>query len=101
VAFLTSAKAITALAAVGTAVTVILALASCASVSKTYDAKGREAYSLDCTGWGRSWATCQEKADELCGPRGYTVSAQASGPVFVGGTLTSKRMMTVTCGPEK
>ncbi len=84
-----------------TVVALMLALAGCASVSKTYDAQGREAYALDCTGWGRSWATCQEKADELCGPRGYTVSAQASGPVFVGGTLTSNRKMTVTCGPEK
>jgi hypothetical protein len=101
VAFLTSVKGITVLIAMGTAVTVMLVLAGCASVSKTYDAQGREAYALDCTGWGRSWTTCQEKAEELCGPRGYTVSAQASGPVFVGGTLTSNRKMTVTCGPEK
>jgi hypothetical protein len=100
VAFFTPAKAITALTAVGT-VTVMLALAGCASVSKTYDAQGREAYALDCTGWGRSWVTCQDKAVELCGPRGYTVSDLGSGPVFVAGTLTSNRKMTVTCGPEK
>ncbi len=84
-----------------TAALLLLALGGCASVSKTYDEQGREAYALDCTGWGRSWTTCQEKATELCGPHGYTVSAQASGLVFVGGTLTSRRMMTVTCGPDK
>jgi len=93
VAFLTSAKTITA-------VTVMLALAGCASVSKTYDAQGREAYALDCTGWGRSWVTCKDKAVELCGSRGHTVSDQESGLVFVWGTLVSKRKMTVTCGAE-
>jgi hypothetical protein len=96
-AFLTPATAITAL----TAVAVMLALVGCASVSTTYDAQGREAYALDCTGWGRSWVTCRDKAVELCGPRGYTASEQESGPVFVGGTLVSNRKMTVTCGPEK
>lgn len=100
VAFLTSAKTITALTRVGTAVTLMLALAGCASVSKTYDAQGREAYALDCTGWGRSWVTCKDKALELCGPRGYTGSEMESGLVFVGGTLVSKRKMTVTCRPE-
>jgi hypothetical protein len=94
---LTPATAITAL----TAVTVMLALGGCASVSTTYDAQGREAYALDCTGWGRSWVTCRDKAVELCGRRGYTVSEQESGPVFVGGTMVSNRKMTVTCGPEK
>lgn len=94
---MTPATAITAL----TAVTVMLALGGCASVSTTYDAQGREAYALDCTGWGRSWVTCRDKAVELCGRRGYTVSEQESGPVFVGGTMVSNRKMTVTCGPEK
>ena len=84
-----------------TALTVTLALAGCASVSTTYDAQGREVYALDCTGWGRSWVTCRDKAIELCGTRGYTVSELESGPVFVLGTLVSNRKMTVTCGPEK
>jgi hypothetical protein len=78
-------------------VVIALAVGGCASTSKTYDAQGREAYTLNCSGWARSWAMCQEKAGNLCGSRGYTVTAQSEEPLFAGGILTSSRTMMVTC----
>jgi hypothetical protein len=35
-------------------VALVLTFDRCASTSKTYDAQGREAYTLNCSGWARS-----------------------------------------------
>ena len=81
-------------------VMIVLTCGGCAGSSKTYDAQGREAHTLNCSGWARSWAMCREKAGNLCGPRGYTVTAQSEEPLFAGGILTSSRTMMVTCGGQ-
>ena len=83
-----------------TVAALVLALGGCASASQTYDAQGREAYTVNCSGWARSWAMCREEAGQACGARGYTVAAESSEPVFIGGGLTSTRTMMVTCGGQ-
>lgn len=50
-------------------------LQACATASKTYGPDGREAYSLNCSGTARSWGMCLEKAGDICGNRGYTITS--------------------------
>jgi|SRR5262245_56689295 len=54
-------------------------LGGCASSSSTYGPNGRPAYTLNCSGWARTWGMCAEKAGELCGERGYDVVAANGG----------------------
>ena len=56
----------------------VIALSGCASASKTYGPDGKEAYSLNCSGWARTWGMCYEKAGDLCGTKGYEVIGQGS-----------------------
>jgi hypothetical protein len=49
-------------------------LAGCAAgATTTRLADGAEGIVLSCSGALRSWATCLERAGELCGARGYEV----------------------------
>ncbi len=57
----------------GVAVVAASLLGGCAWASKTHGPDGKEAYALNCSGLARSWATCLERAGDLCGERGYTV----------------------------
>jgi len=41
-----------------------ICLTGCATASKTYDAEGKEAYTLNCSGTMSSWARCYTKAGE-------------------------------------
>lgn len=80
-------------------------LAGCASSSKTFDAEGKEAYVLNCSGTARNWGMCYEKAGEICGAKGYE-TVQTSGDTgwvaggstsgFAGGSTIS-RSMTIRC----
>src|SRR6266436_3273938 len=54
------------------------ALVGCASSSKTFDADGKEAHVLNCSGTARNWGMCLEKAGEICGTKGYEI-VQKSG----------------------
>lgn len=56
----------------------VLVLSGCASASRTYGPDGKEAYSLNCSGWARTWGMCYEKAGDLCGTRGYEIIGQGS-----------------------
>ena len=44
-----------------TVAALVLALGGCASAPQTYDAQGREAYTVNCSGWARSWAMCERR----------------------------------------
>jgi hypothetical protein len=57
---------------------VTLLVAGCANASRTYGPDGREAYTLNCCGWARSWGMCLQKAGELCQGRGYKILVQGS-----------------------
>jgi len=86
-----------------------LALAGCATASKTYGPDGREAYSINCSGTARSWGMCMEKAGDLCGAKGYSVitavgdvgnlavgTATTTNANLVAGSVMS-RSMVVSC----
>ncbi len=66
------------------ALSLSLMLASCASVtpSEFRGPNGRTAYSMRCSGMGRTLDDCYRKAGELC-PAGYTIIDRASGTVAV------------------
>lgn len=53
-------------------------LVGCATATKTYAPDGREAYTIECSGVGGSWAMCQAKAGDLCGTKGYDLISTGS-----------------------
>ena len=62
---------------------------------------GKPAYSMRCSGFGRTWASCYQSAGELC-PNGYKIVDQASGtiaiPVSGGGFLAApKQTLVIEC----
>jgi hypothetical protein len=80
-------------------------LAGCASSSKTFDAEGKEAYSLNCSGTARNWGMCYEKAGEICGAKGYEIVQKSGDSVWIATGSTSgfaagstiARSMTIRC----
>lgn len=89
------------------ALSAVVAVAGCASSSKTYTADGREGYSLDCSGTARNWGMCLEKAGDICGTRGYDVLERTGDQgAMVGanqygmyGSTTRTRNMLIACKP--
>jgi hypothetical protein len=89
----------------------------CVNNKPVYTADGQVGHSISCTpGWtggiigavanaNTSWATCYEKAGELCGPAGYDVIQQTGeGGVYGQGgngggfvSTTNNRSMIVKC----
>jgi|GEM_PF-196224 len=55
------------------ALTAVLALSGCATVSDTYLENGEQGLSIDCSGEASSWASCYEKADASCAGTGYRI----------------------------
>ncbi|SDT24725.1 hypothetical protein NLK61_00425 [Pseudomonas fuscovaginae UPB0736] len=51
----------------------VLALAGCATASKTYLNNGQQGLEIDCSGEAMSWAKCYEKANDSCAGTGYTI----------------------------
>jgi hypothetical protein len=80
-------------------------LFGCASASKTYDAQGKEAHVLNCSGTARNWGMCYESAGEICGSKGYDVVEKSGDQGFVAGGSTQgffagstiSRTMTIRC----
>jgi hypothetical protein len=58
-----------------------------------------QTFTYDCSGLGKGWGDCSEKADAQCGARNYTIVSQkgeAEGKSTSGNT-EMKRTMVVTC----
>lgn len=55
-----------------------IALAGCGLThsSKTYGPSGKEAHSISCRGAANTWASCYERAGEICGRAGYDLVAR-------------------------
>ena len=74
--------------------TLIFLLVSCASIDpqQFVGPNGRTAYSMQCSGMGRTLHACYRKAGEIC-PSGYTIIDRASGtvavPVYGGGVVAA------------
>ena len=62
----------------------IIFLSACASVNPVpfKGPNGGEAYSMRCSGLGRSWDSCFVKAGELC-PTGYNIISQTSSTLII------------------
>ena len=78
-------------------------LAGCASAvnPQTFvGPSGNQAYSMKCSGMGRDWADCLQKAGELC-PVGYSIVGQNSETVGVpfhdSMLIGPKRNLSVEC----
>jgi hypothetical protein len=71
-------------------ISILLLLASCASIQpqEFKGPNGKTAYSMVCSGMGRTLDECYKKAGEIC-PGGYNIIDRASGIVAVpvGGRL--------------
>ncbi len=61
-----------------------LYLAACASISpvEVNGPKGKPAFSMECSGFGRTLEACYKKAGELC-PSGYNIIDRASSVVGI------------------
>lgn len=64
--------------AIGAILIAAAALSGCASSSKTYAPDGRQAFSLDCSGYARNWGMCFKKAGDICRERGYDIYTRNS-----------------------
>jgi len=55
--------------------------------------------SYDCSGAGKGWGDCREKADAQCGANNYTVISGEGGaqPANASGNTEMKRVLVVTC----
>ncbi|MGB9493596.1 MAG: hypothetical protein WCA83_02190 [Azonexus sp.] len=63
---------------------VVLAVSACASIEpqEFRGPNGKTAYSMKCSGLGRTLDACYKKAGEVC-PNGYNIIDRASGTVAV------------------
>jgi len=76
---------------------VLAATAGCMSdVKSSNDAK---TFTYDCSGLGKGWGDCNEKADAKCGARNYTIVSQSGEAENKGtsGNTEMKRTLVVSC----
>ena len=82
--------------AVLTLVTLAAAGSGCTESVKP---SGPQTFTYDCSGLGKGWGDCNEKADAQCGAHNYTVVSQkgdAEGKSSSGNT-EMRRTLVVTC----
>ena len=75
--------------------TVVIAASGCASNTPVVSNKA----TYDCSGLGKGWGDCTEKADAACGAHNYTVVSRSGEPEEkgAGGNTEMKRTMVVQC----
>ena len=56
-------------------------------------------FSYDCSGAGKGWGDCREKADKQCGTNNYTVISGEGGaqPANASGNTEMKRVLVIKC----
>lgn len=66
------------------AVVTFIALAACAQIIPTefIGPSGKPAYTMKCSGMGRTLDACYQKAGEMC-PQGYNIVDRATGAIGV------------------
>ncbi len=80
-------------------------LSGCATVTESYSADGRKAYTLNCSGQARGWDKCLAAAGEKCGAKGYdvldrsgeTTSSMAGTKAGIFASTEVERSMLVAC----
>jgi hypothetical protein len=75
-----------------------LLFAGCASIEPQLftGPNGGTAYSMRCSGAGRTLDACYKKAGELC-PAGYNIVDRASGIVASGGVAVTRYNLAIEC----
>lgn len=64
-----------------------LALQGCVSSKEIFLADGAKGHNINCSGSGRNYSNCLERAGEICGTRGYHILDQAGNIVSFSGAL--------------
>lgn len=82
-----------------TSALLILALGGCAgvSVSRFVSESGEQRFQIECSGSLSSWTSCQEKADELCLSRGYSVVSSSLEKPDLAGEAPNTRILRLKC----
>jgi hypothetical protein len=78
---------------------ILLAALAAGTAGCMSDTKSGRSFTYDCSGAGKGWGDCHQKADAQCGANNYTVvsgegDATAKAP---GGNTEMKRTLVVTC----
>ena len=76
----------------------ILLLSGCMGVSpvKINGPSGKTAYSMKCSGMGRTLEDCYVKAGEIC-PNGYQIVDRASGYAQIGSIGAMQHSLVIEC----
>ena len=77
----------------------ILAAAGTGCMSDVKSSNGAMNYTYDCSGLGKGWGDCTEKADAQCGAHNYTIVSQKGDADNKGasGNTEMKRTLVVSC----
>lgn len=82
-----------------TLLTLATLAAASAGCTDSVKPSGPQTFTYDCSGLGKGWGDCNEKADAQCGAHNYTIVSQkgdAEGKNTSGNT-EMKRTLVVTC----
>jgi len=76
----------------------IVVVTSCQSIEPQpfRGPNGKPAYSMTCSGGGRTMDGCYKKAGELC-PEGYSIVDRTSSVVGSGGSVVTRQGMAIEC----
>ena len=76
-----------------------LAVAGAGCTSGVKSSDGEATFTYDCSGIGKGWGDCTEKADAQCGARNYTVVSRKGSAEGkdAGGNTEMTRTMVVSC----
>jgi hypothetical protein len=77
----------------------VLAAASAGCMSDVKSSSGAKTFTYDCSGLGKGWGDCNEKADAQCGAGKYTIVSQngEAESKGIGGNTEMKRTLVVSC----
>lgn len=81
----------------------VLAAASTGCMSEVKRSDDGKTFTYDCSGLGKGWGDCTEKADAQCGARNYTIVSQEGDAEDKGasGNTQMKRTLVVSCKRER
>jgi hypothetical protein len=70
-----------------------------ATEHKVYGPDGREAHAISCDGTVLTWASCTDKAGQICGAKGYDVIDKGEENHVLFGAPAVSRQMMIACKP--
>lgn len=79
----------------------VLTVAGTGCMSDVKSPDGAATLTYDCSGPGKGWGDCTDKADAQCGVRNYTILSQKGDAEDKGGNTEMKRTLVVSCKHER